>query len=145
MKLLFLDIDGVMTADEGTINNEKLYSFSSSCVEVLNEILSSNNVKIILTSSWRTVFDVEKQCRIFKENGVKQLPMGQTKDLGYKHRNLEIKNYLENRKVESFVILDDMYLEGFDDNFVLIDLRKGLSEENVEKINEILDINFEHI
>ena len=38
-----------------------------------------------------------------------------------------------------------MYLEGFDDNFVLIDLRKGLSEENVEKINEILDINFEHI
>ena len=51
MKLLFLDIDGVMTADEGTINNEKLYSLSSSCVEVLNEILSSNNVKIILTSS----------------------------------------------------------------------------------------------
>ena len=145
MKLLFLDIDGVMTTDEGTINNQKLYSFSSSCVEALNKILSTNNVRIILTSSWRTVFDVEKQCRIFKENGVKQLPMGQTKDLGYKHRNLEIKSYIENRKVESFVILDDMYLEGFDDNFVLIDLRKGLSEENVEKINEILDINFEHI
>ena len=145
MKFLFLDIDGVMTTDEGTINNQKLYSFSSSCVEVLNKILSTNNVRIILTSSWRTVFDVEKQCRIFKENGVVQLPMGQTKDLGYKHRNLEIKSYIENRKVESFVILDDMYLEGFDDNFVLIDLRKGLSEENVEKINEILDINFEHI
>ena len=96
MKFLFLDIDGVMTTDEGTINNEKLYPFSSSCVEVLYNILSSNNVKIILTSSWRTVFDVEKQCRIFNENGVKQLPMGQTKDLGYKYRNLEIKNYLEN-------------------------------------------------
>ena len=145
MKLLFLDIDGVMTADEGTINNEKLYSFSSSCVEVLNKILSTNNVRIILTSSWRTVFDVEKQCRIFKENGVVQLPMGQTKDLGYKHRNLEIKSYLENRKVESFVILDDMQIEGFDDHFVLIDPRKGLSEEYVERVNEILDINFEHI
>ena len=141
MKLLFLDIDGVMTTDEGTIDNEKLYSFSSSCVGILNEILSSNNVKIILTSSWRTVFDVEKQCRIFKENGVKQLPMGQTKDLGYKYRNLEIKSYLENRKVESFVILDDMQIEGFDENFVLVDPRKGLSEEYVERINEILNKN----
>lgn len=141
MKLLFLDIDGVMTTDEGMINNEKLYSFSSSCVEVLNKILSSNNVRIILTSSWRTVFDVEKQCRIFKENGVKQLPMGQIKDLGYKYRNLEIKSYLENRKVEGFVILDDMQIEGFDDNFVLIDPRKGLSEEHVERVNEVLNIN----
>ena len=141
MKFLFLDIDGVMTTDEGMINNEKLYSFSSSCVEVLNKILSSNNVRIILTSSWRTVFDVEKQCRIFKENGVKQLPMGQTKDLGYKHRNIEIKNYLENRKVESFVILDDMQIDGFDDNFILIDPRNGLSEEHIERVNEMLNIN----
>ena len=141
MKFLFLDIDGVMTTDEGTINNQKLYSFSSSCVEVLNKILSTNNVRIILTSSWRTVFDVEKQCQIFNENGVKQLPMGQTKDLGYKYRNLEIKSYLENRKVEGFVILDDMQIEGFDDNFVLIDPRKGLSEEYVERVNEILNIN----
>ena len=67
--------------------------------------------------------------------------MGQTKDLGYKHRNLEIKNYLENRKVESFVILDDMQIEGFDENFVLVDPRKGLSEEYVERINEILNKN----
>ena len=133
MKLLFLDIDGVMTTDEGTINNEKLYSFSSSCVEVLNKILSTNNVRIILTSSWRTVFDVEKQCRIFKENGVVQLPMGQIKDLGYKYRNLEIKSYLENRKVEGFVILDDMQIDGFDDNFILIDPRNGLSEEHIER------------
>ena len=141
MKLLFLDIDGVMTTDEGMINNEKLYSFSSSCVEVLNKILSSNNVRIILTSSWRTVFDVEKQCRIFKENDVVQLPMGQIKDLGYKHRNLEIKSYLENRKVEGFVILDDMQIDGFDDNFILIDPRNGLSEEHIERVNEMLNIN----
>jgi hypothetical protein len=67
--------------------------------------------------------------------------MGQTKDLGYKYRNLEIKNYLENRKVESFVILDDMQIEGFDDHFVLIDPRKGLSEEYVERVNEVLNIN----
>ena len=80
-------------------------------------------------------------CRIFKENGVVQLPMGQIKDLGYKHRNLEIKSYLENRKVEGFVILDDMQIDGFDDNFILIDPRNGLSEEHIERVNEILNNN----
>ena len=59
MKLLFLDIDGVMTNDDRVINDRHVYSFSKSCVEVLNQILRTHEVKIILTSSWRTVYDPE--------------------------------------------------------------------------------------
>lgn len=139
MNLLFLDIDGVMVSDEVLSDNGMLYPFSDSCVRVLNMILRTNNVRIILTSSWRTVFDTNQQCQIFKENGVIQIPVGQTIDIGYKQRNLEIKRYLENRKVESFIILDDMFIKGFDDNFVLIDPSTGLTEEHIGKINEILN------
>lgn len=138
MKLLFLDIDGVMTSDNGKLNKSFLYPFSDSCVQVLNEILRLNKVRVILTSSWRTVFDAEKQNQIFKENGVIQTPADQTKDIGYKHRSLEIKEYLQSRKVESFVILDDMDIAGFADNFVKIDPKTGLTEGYIERINQIL-------
>jgi len=142
MKLIFLDIDGVMTsnADRKSSHNEgKTYPFSSACVEVLNRILDSTQARIILTSSWRTVFSAEKQDRIFNENGVKQTPKGQTPDLGYDQRSLEIETYLKHRTVENFVILDDMKLEGFDHNFVHINPSDGLTEQYVTRINEILN------
>jgi hypothetical protein len=81
MKLLFLDIDGVMTNDEPVINPNHLYSFSPSCVDILNQILRTHDLKIILTSSWRTVFDAEKLNQIFTQNGVIQTPAGHRSSL----------------------------------------------------------------
>lgn len=139
MKLLFLDIDGVLTSDATKSRKELLYTFSESCVGALNRILTENNVQIILTSSWRTVFDAEKQNQIFSENGVIQFPGGQTNDFGYKNRNIEIRDFMEGKKVESFVILDDMKLDGFDNNFVHINPATGLTEKDLEKANIILN------
>ncbi len=138
MNLLFLDIDGVLTSDDLPINNNLLYPFSPTCVKCLNTILQKHKLKIILTSSWRNVFDTEKQNQIFKENGVVQMPYGQTKDLGYENRLQEIKTYLKNRKIENFVILDDMDIKGLNSNFVLINPRTGLTEKDLEKVDEIL-------
>ena len=138
MKLLFLDIDGVLTSNETISRKELLYTFSASCVWALNRILRDNKVKIILTSSWRTVFDAEKQNQIFRENGIIQLPGGQTNDFGYENRSLEIQDYLSKRKVENYVILDDMKINGFDEHFVLVNPSTGLTENDVEKVNRIL-------
>ena len=138
MKLLFLDIDGVLTSNETISRKEFLYTFSASCVWALNRILRDNKVKIILTSSWRTVFDAEKQNQIFRENGVVQLPGGQTNDFGYENRSLEIQDYLSKRKVENYVILDDMKINGFKGHFVLVNPSTGLTENDVEKVNRIL-------
>ena len=138
MKLLFLDIDGVLTSNETISRKELLYTFSASCVGALNRILRDNEVKIILTSSWRTVFDAEKQNQIFRENGIIQLPGGQTNDFGYENRSLEIQDYLSKRKVENYVILDDMKINGFEGHFVLVNPSTGLTENDVEKVNRIL-------
>lgn len=138
MKLLFLDIDGVLTSNETISRKEFLYTFSASCVWALNRILRDNKVKIILTSSWRTVFDAEKQNQIFRENGIIQLPGGQTNDFGYENRSLEIQDYLSKRKVENYVILDDMKINGFEGHFVLVNPSTGLTENDVEKVNRIL-------
>lgn len=138
MKLLFLDIDGVMTNDDRVINDRQIYSFSKSCVDVLNQVLRTHDVKIILTSSWRTVFDAEKLNQMFTENGVIQTPAGQTPNISNLKRGLEIKKYLEKRNPTHFVILDDMEITGFPRNFILIDPAKGLNEEHIPMINEIL-------
>jgi hypothetical protein len=138
MKLLFLDIDGVMTNDEQVINPNHLYSFSPSCVEVLNQILRTHNIKIILTSSWRTVFDAEKLNQIFTENGVIQTPAGQTPSISNLKRGLEIKKYLEKRNPTHFVILDDMLISGFPKNFIPINPATGLTKEHIPMINQIL-------
>ncbi len=140
MKLLFLDIDGVLTSNNTQPNSSFLYTFSKDCVTILNRILCYDEVKIILTSSWRIVFDIEQQIQIFKENGVLQYPYGQTKDLGYENRGLEIKNYLQSEKVTHFVILDDMEIEGFDNNFVRINPSTGLTDKYVERINKVLNL-----
>lgn len=138
MKLIFLDIDGVMTANNTMPDSSKLYTFSPTSVSVLNRLLIQHDAKIILTSSWRTVFDLEAQSRIFVENGVIQTPYDQTTDLGYFKRSHEIQMYLSKKRVNRFVILDDMKIEGFENNFVLIDPRYGLTVDYIEKINTIL-------
>ncbi len=97
------------------------------------------DVKIILTSSWRTVFDAEKQNQIFQENGVIQMPYGQTLDFGYTNRAEEINAYLNKREIENFVILDDMEIEGFDAHFVRTNPSMGLTEDDLKKVNDILE------
>lgn len=141
MKLLFLDIDGVLTADDTAINEHFLYTFSASCVQNFNEILLVCKPKIILISSWRTVFAPKQQEQIFMDNGVIQFPLGQTKDLGYDSRSAEIKAYLRQRKVESFVILDDMDIQGFTQNFVRTNPSTGITQKEVKKAIEILNKN----
>ena len=141
MKLLFLDIDGVMTNDDTIINPNHICSFSKSCVEVLNQILQTHHVKIILTSSWRTVYDQETIHHMFTENGVIQTPAGQTPSISTLRRGLEIKKYLEKRTPTHFVILDDMEITGFPKNYVLIDPATGLTTEHIPMINKILGVD----
>lgn len=141
MKLLFLDIDGVMTSD--SLNEEigdgrRIYPFSTSCVVALNEILKLNRVRIVLTSSWRTVFNPEMQRQIFKENGVSQPPSDETVELGFENRSAEIKEYLSGRNVDGFVILDDMEIEGFEGHFLKIDPKFGLMSSHVQQVGNML-------
>ncbi len=143
MKIIFLDIDGVMTS--GTLQkeaaDEKTYAFSRSSVEALNAILASNKARIILTSSWRTVFSIEQCCQIFDENGIVQMPRGATVEIAFESKSTEIRQYLENHQVESYVILDDMKIEHFDDHFLRIDPRFGLTMNDVAEANRILNIS----
>ena len=92
MKIIFLDIDGVLaTNKEFGMNRTKFqtkhpeakelhipYPFNPECVKIFNEILDETNAIIVLSSDWRLHWDLDGLDRIFKFNGVKKSPIALT-------------------------------------------------------------------
>lgn len=135
MKIIFLDVDGVLNSEQDlfswTIESDK-HLILLAC------IVRRTNAKIVVSSSWRNcgLLDTLKK----RLNDFSMSIYGKTKDIG--ERGLEIKDWLDNHNdIESFVILDD---EDFDiksyfpNNFVKTDEEVGLQKEDVEKCIHIL-------
>jgi hypothetical protein len=134
MKVIFLDIDGVLaTAYEFLMNKQKFqkknyvaehlnipYPFNDGCVKVFNEILLKTNAEIVLSSDWRKFWTLEELDLIFRFNGVIKSPMAVT-DIDpvsmswlEKNRAGEIGKYLvNNRDIEQWVAIDDLNMSQF--------------------------------
>jgi hypothetical protein len=158
--LIFLDIDGVLATEEDSwIPPHELYAypFNPNCVRIFNAILKETNVKIVLSSDWRLIYqnDLVVLDEIFKYNSVVQSPIDVTPNFireasnevgGYirmfnKNREKEITAYIERNynEIDKFVILDDADLKIHPNNFVKCNITEGLKEEGIkEKIIAIL-------
>ena len=64
MKVLFLDIDGVLRTDSESANHD----FNGKCVEALNKIISKTDCEIVLTSDRRLYMTESEIDFIFKDN-----------------------------------------------------------------------------
>jgi hypothetical protein len=134
MKVIFLDIDGVLaTAYEFLTNKQKFqkknyvaehlnipYPFNDGCVKVFNEILLKTNAEIVLSSDWRKFWTLEELDLIFRFNGVIKSPIAVTEidpvSMSWleKNRANEIGKYiLNNRDIEQWVAIDDLNMSQF--------------------------------
>ena len=100
MKIIFLDIDGVLnnyaTLGEGI-------NWEPDLVKILNRIIKETKAEIVLSSTWRQI----TQYRDVIKNDMKINYIGKTPKL-WKKRGVEIQTWLdENPGVENFIILDD--------------------------------------
>jgi hypothetical protein len=170
MKVIFLDIDGVLTTDKQYYMNSQnyrkknpwanelrvYYPFDKGCVKIFNEILTKTGAEIVLTSDWRRGRSLEQLDTIFKENGVIKSPIDVTCDdlvsisSAAKNRAYQIEFYLKNNKVDKYVVIDDLNIGEFmqftndDDKFVLTNDREGLKQLGIK--NKILNIlNYETV
>ena len=101
MKILFLDIDGVLSTQENKLND---YSIKN-----LNRIKTESGCKVVLTSSWRKS---NERLLMLKNNGIEYYSCTpdfstQNDRHGAVHRTKEIKSWLKNNQCETFVIIDD--------------------------------------
>ena len=151
MKIIFLDIDGVLNVRAGGINSEH--------VDNLNMITEATDAKIVISSSWRLGFRLQDLRTILSRAGVKAEIIGFTPDLTcvlYETvdkilelhqgkdpawmdvRGQEVDKWLEDQSVESYVVIDDYPIPRHPQNFLRTNGDIGLTEENAQKIIVIL-------
>ena len=153
MKIIFLDIDGVMNNIRTTERCGYNAGIENKVLILFSEIVEATSDKICLVSSWKEFW--------FKNDKQSQDEMANYLDERFKQFGLEIWdktneiqkrgkeivnfiNQLNNQGigVESFVILDDEKLdyaeEGLIHNLVYTDYKKGLTIEDANKAIKLL-------
>jgi len=164
MKVIFLDIDGVLNNINDNITSGEILDistlFSESDIDIifikrLNQIINKTNAKVVISSSWRKSnrtklgLSIDELKAVFKNKEFKGEIIDFTPHL-YRTKNGicqdridEIQYWLDhNLNVKNFVILDDSFVKRFKDkfpnNFVYQVNGEGLQEDQVEKAIKIL-------
>ena len=152
-KVIFLDVDGVLNSDKTKARTPNGYiGISSEKVDLLKEIVKSSNASIILSSSWRLMDPIDLDYKyLIHQLGYKGLHIQSRTELLKNHRGREIKKFLDEHKdIEAFVILDDEFIQEFEEcnlskHLVHTDFTNGLTKGGVEKAIKILNNEFDYI
>ena len=154
MKVIFLDIDGVLNHQLFN-NGEKSYKIDKKKIELLNELNKKVNVKYVISSTWRKYYDLEELKDIFKSYGFTGDIIDVTPQLSFKNstssvpRGCEIQQWITDNKDKlgtnilswkSYVILDDDsdMLYWHRNNFFLVDAYCGLTPNLIYKLKNFL-------
>lgn len=122
MKVLFLDVDGVLNSTPFLARVDAINAMDPRCIEQLARIVRESGCKIVVSSAWRlsglgVKSDFRRCLNEAKDDGtVRRALIGITPDLSneksdtYPVRGSEIAKWLADgtdEEIESFVILDD--------------------------------------
>ena len=135
MKVLFLDIDGVLRTT-GHID-----ILEPALILHLKRIVEETGVKIVLSSDWRKKFldlkMAEQQLGFFGIEIFDVTPIVLPSLLSSKCRWQEIKEWMKDKEIEKFAIVDDDedgMIPDNPDTFFFTDWREGLTKEKAEEI-----------
>lgn len=156
MKVIFLDVDGVLNNTHTRETVEDYIFVSDDKILLLKQLIDKTDAKIVLSSSWRKGWRFKENnphcanedVRLFnalefklKEYGIEL--MSYTKHLW--HRGKEIADWLEKwdgETIESFVILDDMNEEDLlphSKRLVQTNISEGLTENHINQVIQMLN------
>ena len=140
-----MDLDGVLittpTWKPNEIHSDGYSEFNESCVKNLNQLLTSTEFEIWLSSSRRTLKSLEEFNLIFKNRGIKKPITGFLPEYSdCKNRKEEVIKFLTEFEVSDFLIIDDdKSLNGLDieikKNLISTQLTTGF---NIEKLEEAI-------
>ncbi len=155
MKVIFLDIDGVLNHEEffmAHIDEMEQFPVDPACVRRIKEIVDATGARIVLTSSWRMGWnrgagEMDELCRRLVEIMAEfDLEIYDKTDwLRSGDRGLEIREWINKAplRVERFVIIDDNDFHWakrrLDSYWIQTDFSDGgLKEEHVPRAVKIL-------
>ena len=126
MKVIFLDIDGVLNTSESIKQSKEHYlktgeiisQISENKIQILSKIINETNAKIVLSSLWKLHFIKTNDGKIIPKNKKAELLIKLlnkysleiydiTPNNNTRNRTLEILEYIKNNNIDSFIIIDD--------------------------------------
>lgn len=142
MKIIFLDIDGVVTNLKTGWRLPDL-----DCLHELFRIIKETGAFVVLSSTWRLHVDLFSQVQSWGINFISMTPrchqINVENEVRWTERGDEIQEWLdmhEHLKIESFVILDDdQDMKHLSDRLVITSWGDGLSKEDADRAIEILN------
>lgn len=158
MKVIFLDIDGVLNHDQWYVSKryqdmqwdeDNELDVDPSCASRIVEICAQTASKVVISSSWRTSW-YGTQFRLEKGGIPRDLILDKTPEFCWitignfdRSRSAEIQTWLDEHKndVESYVIIDDQEVAKDDqlNHYVHVNPHIGFTEENKELAIKILN------
>lgn len=147
MKVIFLDIDGVLNSDEYIDRAKNSQGIERHIdidkVKLLKKAIDETGAKTVLTSSWRNSNDIGPLRELLAKY---EIYFDVTPFINWE-RGLEIKQWLlEHNRVEDYIILDDEIYDSFDKEMLrhLVKvsdangrgLGEGLTQKDIDTINK---------
>lgn len=154
MKVIFLDIDGVLNTIYTKERINGMIFVEDKYIKILKEICDKTGAKVVLSSSWRSGwYDIDngnnntRDAKDFIALRDKLLEFGielfdKTPDISAMKRGEEIKQWLEEHKdlnITNFVIFDDMAIvKPFNRYFIQTSFAEGMKEKYIKKAIKML-------
>ena len=121
MKVIFLDIDGVLNSVEylDKVKNSDIQGIERDIdvgkVKLLKRAIDETGARVVLSSSWRYTRNARYLKELLANYEIRVDSTPYIQDI----RGLEIKKWLsENQGVEDFIILDDEIFDSFDEELI---------------------------
>lgn len=156
MKIIFLDVDGVLNTKFTKARCNGYIGIDENKLPFLKQIVDKTSAEIVLISTWKEHWERLSSRKYLQDAFANQLDkklnsvglkvLDKTEDSRdgvWYSRGEGILDYLAYHKVSSFVILDDLQFDydgcELTDNFVQTNEKDGLTSEHVKKAIEILN------
>ena len=140
MKILFLDIDGVLNSVYYSKKMEYNEFFEKKKIELIKQIVEKTNCKIVLTSLRLNFQLYDNEIKDTLEN--EGLKIYDTLNLSFISKAESIQRYIKNKdSIENYVVVDDSdYKNDFQYHFVKTSTYYGLTKSKAKKIVELFNI-----
>ena len=155
MKVIFLDIDGVLNTPSSESRCGEYIGIDDDKTKLLADIVKRTKAEIVLISTWKKYWRKEEKLKPLqdysatyldeklKKFGIKAADKTKDKSEGkYLSRGEGILEYIERNKVENYVILDDFQFDydglGLTDYLIKTKQTEGLTKAQAEKACEKL-------
>lgn len=142
MKIVFLDMDGVLNT-YATFESPTTIGMVNPALAVrLNKLLMFTNARLVISSTWRNVihnghYSLYGFAHMLQTHGILSANVIGATGEHMDARGDEIREWLRQQspRPTNYVILDDdsSGMDFFEDKFIKIDSRQGLQDEHVDR------------